>query len=543
MMNRLDRRDFMGFLGAGLLALISPGALKKTDAMQRRPRRPNILFIITDDQGLDTFGFINKKALTPNIDRLAAEGVYFSRAYASSSVCTPSRYTCLTGRYASRSKDESFLNNISSEGQTSVHWNTDLVVDETNVARTLKNAGYATGVVGKLHGFSLSGHSKILNKQSDPRDPQVIKALREDQKIFAEDLKEHGFDFAERLNRNNLGSTKALPDELCKHSPEWVTEGALKFIEQNKDRPFYLYFATTLLHGPSPLESLKSDPRITEAGYLDEPPKVQPSRASVLKRVEEAGLSESMAPATWLDDSIGAMLNKLDELGIAEDTLIIYFNDHGHEGSKGALYEGGVRTPTIIRWPGKVKHGQSKELIENIDFVPTILSAAGAKAEDMVTDGMDLSDLLTKGKSLSRDSLLCEIGNTRAVVTERWKYIAFRIPPSVDKPLEERKRIVEEYLAKNPARLKQVQQVNPQYRITHINRQPGGDGTELGQGLKYYAKHYFDADQLYNLENDPGEQKNLAKDPGYKDVLEEMKAKLKKHLENLPGTFAEFKKS
>jgi hypothetical protein len=306
---------------------------------------------------------------------------------------------------------------------------------------------------------------------------------------------------------------KNFPDVLRQHNPEWTVEGALNFIEANKDRPFYLYFATTLLHGPSPLQSLKSDPRATEAGLLDSPPQVQPPRKSVLERVRAAGLPESAAPATWLDDSIGALLNKLNELNLSEDTLIIYFNDHGHEGGKGTLYEGGVRTPTIMYWPATIVPAVCDELVENIDFAPTILSACRvAPPEGCVIDGMDLMPVLTGKRVHTRDSLYCEIGHTRAVITQRWKYLAFRVPPTV----------------------RQAWGDDPKLKITHIHRVAGGDGTERGQGLKHYAKHYFDRDQLYDLQDDPREVNNLADKPEYKHVL-------RTHLAHVPGTFGEFR--
>jgi len=427
------------------------------------------------------------------------------------------------------------------EGQTWVHWNADLACEETNIAKVLKQVGYATGIVGKLHGFELPGHSKSLTDDSDPKDPAVDRVLKADQKIFADGLKKHGFDYAASLHRGNLESMKGFPDALRKHNPEWTVQGAFHFIEQNKDRPFYLYFATTLLHGPSPLQSLKADPRITEAGLLDEPPRVQPSRESIFERVKAAGLHEGAAPATWLDDSIGAILKKLEELKLTEDTFIIYFNDHGHEGGKGSLYEGGVRTPAMTYWPGTIKGGRSDELVENIDFVPTILSACGInRPEGMVVDGMDLMPVVTGRQQHTRESIYCEIGHTRAVITKRWKYLAFRVPPSVQKPKAERLAALKAHLAKN-RKANDGKPYDPEARITHIHRVPGGDGTERGQGLKYYIKNYFDTDQLYDLENDPRERVNLASVPKYRDVLEKMKTELKKHLANAPGTFAEFK--
>ncbi|MHC4120325.1 MAG: sulfatase family protein [Planctomycetota bacterium] len=536
----VNRRSFLKAVGLSYLAQLS--FVNPARASETSRRRPNVIFIITDDQKLDSFGFIRKKALTPNIDRLASEGVYFSRGYASSSVCTPSRYTCMTGRYASRSQVGKFTRGISGEGQTWVHWNADMAYGETNVAKTLKKAGYATGIVGKLHGFELPGHSKETNRKSNPNDPEVARILRANQQVFAVGLKKHGFDFAERLNRGNLASVKTLPESLRQHNPEWVVEGALNFIEQNKDRPFYLYFATTLLHGPPPLESLKSDPRITEAGFLDEPPRVQPSRKSVLERVKAAGIDDTLAPATWLDDSIGAIIGKLDQLNLREDTLIIYFNDHGVEGGKGSLYEGGIATPIIFNWPGRIKPRSSGELVSNIDFVPTILSACGVRRPGaMHTDGLDLMPVLTGQTDRTRDSLYCEIGHTRAVVTKRWKYLAFRVPPSRQQSKAERVLAMAEYYAKNPA--KKSKTMDPDARITHIHRVPGGDGTEQSSALKHYAKNYFDTDQLYNLENDPRERTNLANDPKYRKVLQKLKAELKTHLALLPGTFAEFKKA
>ena len=250
------KRDIV-FVVMFLLALLGNASV-----WAQSRRKPNILFIITDDQELDSFGFINNKALTPHINRLAAEGVYFSRGYASSSVCTPSRYTCMTGRYASRSQVRKFTNNITEEGQTWVHWNADLAQKEANIAKVLRDNGYATGIVGKLHGFELSSHHKSINRHSDPHDPETIRHLREDQQLFAHELKQHGFDFAAHLHRGNLGSGRSIPLSLCQHAPEWTAQAALAFIEKNKDRPFYLYYATTLLHGPNPLTSLKSDPRI-----------------------------------------------------------------------------------------------------------------------------------------------------------------------------------------------------------------------------------------------------------------------------------------
>lgn len=545
----LGRREFLkgGFGAAAGLAigagLLSPSRLMAATARSRR--RPNVLFIITDDQRLDTFGFLRGRTLTPNIDRLAAEGVYFSQAYVGSSLCTPSRFNCLTGKYASRCETEQFRRSTSAEGQTRVLWNTSVGPDRINLPQALRHAGYATGIVGKCHGLNVwsGGRYETVPLDSDPADPEVAVVLRENQARLVESIKKNGFDYAASLHRGNLDSAGVPCKAVRQHNIEWTVKGALEFIEQNKDRPFYLYLASTLLHGPSPLESLKSDPRITEAGLLDEPPDVQPSRQSVLERTRAAGVRDWLAPATWLDDGIGAVLRKLDELGLAEDTLVFYFNDHGVENGKGTCYDGGVRTPTIVRWKGTIAPGRCDEMVQNIDFAPTILDACGMHPPaGMHLDGASIMPLLTGGVSRVHDSLYFEVGYTRAVRTKRWKYIAFRIPPSRQKTREERRRMLEDYVRRREeAGIPDTgAATDPDVPFGHIGLIPGGAQTERS-GLKRYGKHYYDADQLYDLAGDPDEQNNLAEEPAHKGKLAEMKALLEKHLAGLPGTFAEFK--
>ena len=541
----MRRRDFLKQLGAGAAAM----GLGKAFAFAKaggKKRPPNVVFIITDDQPLEAFGFLSKarpKPLTPHIDKLAAQGLYFSRCYVSTSVCTPSRFTCLTGMYASRSQSTNFRNSITAEGQTNVQWNADLRPGDLTVAKVLKENGYATGIVGKWHNGAPEGRARFwanIQPDSDPARPETAKALAEVQEKLHAHARAHGFDYAASMNLANFGAHPCR--KLRYHNPEWITKGAIDFIEQNKDRPFYLYMATTLLHGPSPLASLKADPRITHCGLLEKPPTVQPSRQSVLQRAKAAGVPEQLAPATWLDDSIGAVMNKLDELGLADNTLVIYFDDHGVEQAKGSNYEGGVRTPCFIRWPGVAKPGRSDALVQNVDFAPTILAACGVEPpKDMTLDGQDLTGLLTGRTKTLRDSVYCEIGYTRAVCTDRWKYIAFRIPPSKQMTKAQRIAAVEKYAANKAQREDEEFHADPDAPLSHMGF-PQGQATEQANALKKHAKTYFDADQLYDLENDPNEQRNLASDPAHKAKLVEMQALLKKHLAGVPGTFAEFKK-
>ncbi len=439
--------------------------------------RPNVIFIITDDQPKASFGFLENKALTPRIDRLAGEGVYFSKAFVASSVCTPSRFTCLTGMYASNCLAPSFKSAFSEEGVPQIAWNLGILEDQKMVSGVLKNAGYQTGFVGKWHVGGISEDWKPVPPDSDPADPEIAKILKENQEGYCRRLKEkYGFDFAGAVYNGNPNDDKCLVNTgLNVHNMEWMTQAALNFIESSKEGPFYLYFSPTLLHVPDPTASLKTDPRKCGAGMLDEPIEdVLPSRESVLERVREAGFPEEMAGATWLDDGIGVILDKLDELGLSENTMVVYFNDNGLDNyAKGTCYEGGIKVPVFVRWEGHIKPGTNNQYISNVDFVPTILDVCGVEEpEDMVLDGESLVPLLKGEKPEDwRSSIYTEIGYTRAVRTEDWKYIAFKVPPSKMRTREERLKEYEPYykeqIEKNPW-MKERYKFNPEAPYYHL---------------------------------------------------------------------------
>jgi arylsulfatase A-like enzyme len=163
----------------------------------------------------------------------------------------------------------------------------------------------------------------------------------------------------------------------------------------------------------------------------------------------------------------------------------------------------------------------------------------------MVLDGKSLVPLLAGSKDKVHDSLFMEIGHTRAVCTKKWKYIAFRIPPSENVPWEERIALQKRYQRRRQEKdtLEESFKIDENAPVTHLGSVPGGSGTERGNALKHYAKNYFDPDQLYDLENDPEEQNNLTDNPKYENVLRKMRFLLKEHLDNVPGTFGEFKPS
>ncbi|MFT5131079.1 MAG: arylsulfatase A-like enzyme [Rhodothermales bacterium] len=280
-------------------------------ALSAAARKPNVVIFYTDDQKMDSFGFNNGKAHTPHIDRLATEGAYFAKAYATSSVCSPSRYSCLTGQYASRCKSKPFAKSTSKEGVTKVLWNMGIEPDEWTFPKVLQQHGYKTGMVGKWH-VGLSGKYGWLKPvpNANPADPAVKKVLAENQRIVCKDIADRGFDYVGAAYAGTPNDSPQLIKTGCNvHAIEWQNQHALDFIEQNKDQPFVLYYATTLLHSPAPMESLKGDPRLTPLGLLDTPVTGGlPPRQDVIRRAKAAGIKTgSLIAATWLDDVVGSV--------------------------------------------------------------------------------------------------------------------------------------------------------------------------------------------------------------------------------------------
>ena len=376
----------------------------------------------------------------------------------------------------------------------------------------MREAGYTTGLVGKwMCGYPPDllpiAHDDLID------DPEIAAALASNYEKVCAWIREHfGFDHTASIYRSNLAGL-GLPRCLQVHNMEWITQGALEFIEENAERPFCLYMATTLPH--TPRDSIYKNPLIVPTGLLDEAPSVQPSRDDVLERVERAGLPESAAEYTWLDDAVGAVLAKLDELDLADDTVVFYAPDHATRG-KYTCYEG-ANVPLFVRWPGHIEPGlRSDELVSNIDLLPTFLELAGAAPlEGMHADGESFVPLLDGSHDREagpwRESLLLEIAYTKAVVTDRWKYLALRYPPELQAEVDagERKDFAQ-------------------------------DGGSKFRRARQSFPAYFDYDQLYDLEADPLEQVNLAQDPDHAAVLTDLKRRLAEHLVSFPSSFGEF---
>lgn len=281
-----------------------------------------------------------------------------------------------------------------------------------------------------------------------------------------------------------------------------------------------------------------------------------PPREDVIRRAREAGVSEGklgkLIAATWLDDVVGAVQDKLKDLGLDDNTMIIYFNDNSTDDQgKGSCYQGGAHVPMMVNLPSVVEPGERTELVANIDIAPTIFDFCGVTApEDMVIDGASLMPLCRNEKTEWRDSMFLEIGLTRAVVSnDRFKYLAFRVPESyTNRPKEAIQEEHRQVLAQIHEKFEWTRNLwfeeeNPRYM--HMGMGAGGHAMERFQLLNNppFKDNYYDPDQLYDLNRDPRETTNLANNPEYAAKLEQMQGKLKKLLAEVPGTFAELKPS
>ncbi len=502
---------------------------------------PNIILIVADDLSRQLCTFLPEgrgRSLMPNLDRLAREGVVLQNLHSPSPVCTPSRYAVLTGNYPSRCTHPHFVGQTKRSGQTVVEFNTHLTARDMTLPKLLKRAGYTTGAVGKNHVVSVDDYRR-LPYDTDISDPKVKPVLEANAHKLKAAFMRCGFDYAEGLYFGNPDADGIRA--LAAHNQEWITTAGLEFIERNKHRPFFLYMATTVPHGPFEAKrSWEADPRITPLGMLDEVPRVQPARDTIKPRLEQAGITGwNTAPVLWLDDAVGALVQKLADLGIDGNTVILFVSDHGTE-AKGAVYHRGTLTAGLAWRKGGFPLGnQVAAELQLTDLAPTILEWAGAQPDADRFDGRSFASVLNGGTEEIHDSLYFELGYSRAVVKDGFKYLAVRYADGVrDMPLEERRKRLEESNTRLKQRGRPLPTTNPNAPFSHLFLIPGGHDVDQVAIKKFPA--YFEPDQLYDLKSDPKEQRNLAGDPAYALRLEELRAELKAYVTRLPGGFGEF---
>ena len=515
---------------------------------------PNIIFIMTDDQsavipttedgtfdfsdgnraGIQShpFGFNGDPEVhTPHIDHLAENGMVFTRAYVSSSVCSPSRYTTLTGRYAGRCEGNSFSRLFPKGQMTRIENNTELEEKGLNLARLLKGAGYRTGFVGKCHiidhhllrkanweEFGL----KSYDPSADPHVPEISEKMASNHRAWAERIKQFGFDYANGIYSANL--RELYNDSLNVHNLEWKNQAALDFIDKAGDEPFFLYYSETVPHGPAPwirrdgkyIFGLDANIGFTGEGWVDDLSSGMPGREEIKEEVLLSGKNPDHGWLTWFDEAVGSVVEKLKEKGILENTLIIVTSDHGNYNyGKSTIYEGGIKIPLMMYWPAGIQPGSRyDELVQNIDYTPTFLDLAGVQLDSTLQfDGVSLRPVLAGAQDPVHDYLFFELGFARGVMTKDWKYITVRY----DEKSEQQVADGVVFTGWN----------NHTYTQPYYIR-----NSHLGYHAALLNEHYFERDQLYDLRNDPHENKNIFEDSPQQ--AEELKALLVESLQSFP---------
>jgi arylsulfatase A-like enzyme len=502
----MSRRLFMKSIGLAAATVMIPAKLRAADT-----KKPNIVIIYADDLGYGDVGCYGAtKVKTPNIDKLASEGLRFTNAHSPSATCTPSRYAMLTGEYAWRKK-----------GTGIARGDARMIIQpgRTTLPLVMKRAGYTTGVVGKWH-LGLGARGRELNWNVDikpgpldigfdycflipatgdrvpcvfvenrrvvglvPKDPIQVsfngpvgdEPTGKDHPELLKMHPSHGHDQTivngiSRIGYMSGGKAARWVDEDI---ADTITGKAKGFIEKHKNERFFLYFSTHDIHVP----------RVPNPRF-----------------VGKSGLGPRGDAIVQFDWCVGEVLKTLDRLNLTDNTLVIFTSDNGpvvddgykdqavekldgHKpsgplrGGKYSAFDAGTRVPFIVRWPGQVKPGQSDALVCQIDFTASLAALTGQKlAPNDAPDSFDILSALLGNSPVGRDHLV-EHANVLSLIKGNFKYI-------------------------EPG------------KGSKINK---NTNTELGVDPQ---------PQLYNLKNDIGEKHNIASD--HPHIVKELAALLKK---------------
>ncbi|MBI4625582.1 MAG: sulfatase-like hydrolase/transferase [Verrucomicrobia bacterium] len=402
-----------GLMLASVLASLASAAVDSASI-----RRPNVIVIVSDNQGFRDLGcFGSPDAITPNLDRLAAEGVKATTFYATSPACTPSRGSILTGRYPQRNGlFEMIRNEMVSYGHRytmeeyaySPEMTLGLDLRETTFGQLMQRAGYRTAVVGKWD----SGRAKRFLPLQRGFD-------------FFYGFANTGTDYwtGERYGIPSTFSGNALikPEGF---SEELFTREAVRFVRANRQQPFFLYLAYHAPAGSANLEKTGINP---PKKYLDRYPELDPKS----KR------AEYLATISCMDDGVGEIMSALRELGLDRNTLVMFFPDNGAGGvadptpfnAGGSqidrMGEGGIRLSFIARWPGVLPAGRSTdEFLSILDVFPTLAAVGGARIPDGLTlDGFNLIPVLQGRERSPRQAMFWHSRNSKAARVGKYKWI------------------------------------------------------------------------------------------------------------------------
>ncbi len=401
---------------------------------------PNIVLIVSDDQGYNDLGHVSGEIFTPHLDRLAAEGVRLTDFYVSWPACTPSRGSILTGRYPQRNGLYDMIrNDVADFGKkistADYPYTPERILGmdtrEVGIAEVLSDAGYRCGVFGKWDGGQLK---RYLPLQRGFHDFYGFTNT-------GIDYYTHERYGTPSMYRNNTPTTK----DKGEYATDLFEREALRFIEANKARPFFLYVPFNAPHGSSNLDpairGTVQAPDAYRARYPDllaeaglEPGKRYGKEAMVPNKAER--VLGYKAATTCMDESIGAILDALDKNNLAENTIVIFFSDNGGSGSadnrplngrKGQVLEGGIRVPCIIRWTGVTKPGTvSDAFLTSLELFPTLCAATGTPTPaGVVLDGYDMAPVLA-GAPSPRTEMFWQRRAEKAARVGQWKWVKAR---------------------------------------------------------------------------------------------------------------------
>ena len=397
---------------------------------------PNVVVLLADDLGYGELGCQgNSEIPTPHIDGIARRGVRFTSGYVTASYCSASRAGLLTGRYQSR-----FGYDDNPTGARNELPNAGLPPAEKTIATILQDHGYATALIGKWHlggtarfhplrrgfdeffGFTHEGHSFVpppyagvttwLRRKSLPPGTTGQRWTSGDGKLV---LSSHMGHNEPDYDANNPLLRQSQPINESDYLTDAFTREANSFIERHKNRPFFLYVAYNAVH--SPLQGADK--------YMDRFQSID----DMQRRIFAAMLAS-------LDDSVGAILDKLEQEGLLENTLVFFLSDNGGptkeltssnlplRGGKGQLYEGGIRVPFLMQWPAKITAARTySEPVISLDMAATVLTATQANPHGRRFDGVDLLPFVTEGQQPESRELFWRMDWRAAIRSGSWKAV------------------------------------------------------------------------------------------------------------------------
>ena len=375
--------------------------------------RPNFVVIFTDDQGYgDLSCFGGKHVSTPRIDQMAPEGAKLTSFYVAAPVCTPSRAALMTGCYPTRvGMATGSKHGVLLAGDTK-----GLNPEEITIAEVLKSAGYTTGMFGKWH----LGDQPDFLPTKQGFDEYFGIPFSHDIHPFHPRQKHFHFPPLPLLEQEKVIEMDPNADFLTKR----VTEHAVSFIERHKDQPFFLYIPHPIPHAP-----LHVSPPFMQGVASEITEKLKEEKGGIDYKTRSKLFRQAIAEIDW---SVGQILDTLKAKGLDENTLVIFTSDNGPatgsagplKGRKGSTNEGGMREPTVIRWPGKIPAGKpNDELMTTMDLLPTFAKLAGVEVPtDRVIDGRDIWSTLSAGAPTPHETFFYHGGNDlEAVRSGQWK--------------------------------------------------------------------------------------------------------------------------